>query len=68
MHMSPTGVVVDVVDADVVDVVEVDIEVVDVVDVDVVAGGMQQPLESHVQLTEETYLSLQSCALAHMTS
>ena len=34
--------------------------------VDVVTGGMQQLLESHVQLSLDTYLSLQSCAFWHI--
>ena len=48
VHMSPPiGVVVDVVDGD-------------VVVVDVVTGGMQQPFTLHVQLMAELYLFLQS--------
>jgi hypothetical protein len=45
--------------------------VVDVVDevlvVEEVEGGMQHPLESHVQLMLGMYLSLQSWAVTHMT-
>ena len=41
-------------------------DVVVVEDVDVVDGGMQQLLESHFQLSLDTYRSLQSCAFWHI--
>jgi hypothetical protein len=33
----------------------------------VVTGGIQHPLESHLQSTFDEYLSLQSCAVTHIT-
>ena len=41
-------------------------DVVVVEDVDVVDGGMQQLLESHVQLSFDTYRFLQSWAFVHI--
>jgi uncharacterized protein YifN (PemK superfamily) len=64
-QLSPKRVVVVVDELVVVSFVVV--EVVDVVVVDVVVGGMQHPLESHVQLMLGMYLSLQSWAVAQMT-
>ena len=69
MVVVPVVVVVDVsrvVEVDDVVDEDVDEDEDDVVVVDVVVGGMQQLLESHVQLSFDTYRSLQSCEFVHI--